>query len=290
MRRVAKLQSLETCDITFHSIGRFQDFIKTLAWKHCHDTCTIRKLRIGIVSIESAECVGIFSKVISQRLPNNDSRLASLRRLSLDGFDLSLLFAPIGTLIPFQSLSHLTLRNCSNAADFIKDMCDKFFDQARLMQLFHLSVFFRGAVQDVDASLEKLFKLCALKSLHVAWDKLGGLPQTTFNAIPRLGTSLRSLSFHDAKAMGGEINYLRGAVNTFLAPCPNLEQIGFQVDARLLDPVVWDTPIEAQESSFGGFVWVSIHLKALPELTASQGSPETPTSSVHNAPSAVFLL
>jgi hypothetical protein len=98
--------NLATLDIHFKSLHSFKEFANHLAWS---DTCesSLRNLQLSIRNTFQAS--KIIKEVVLQRPPKYRARLANVRKLTLDGFDLGELFSQIALVVRVNSITDLTL-------------------------------------------------------------------------------------------------------------------------------------------------------------------------------------
>ncbi|KAF1967654.1 hypothetical protein BU23DRAFT_285673 [Bimuria novae-zelandiae CBS 107.79] len=242
------LPRLGTCDITFLRLDRFHEFIHCLLAGPFAFRSNLKCLRIHVSNPET------FSQVFKKEVLETQCSPLNLNRLTLDGFNMQDLFRPVSQFTYVQSLTHLTLWNCRQTQSFFSQLTDTFLESPRLIDLQHLTTNFDHVNQiNIDKSLESVFKICELRSVHLTWDYPQGSPITTLAAMPLLAKSLRSLSFHQRSHIHiaeEELPYLGEGLKAVIEPCHNLLQLGIQVNEYSIIPQIWDAPVMRDHIEF----------------------------------------
>ncbi|KAF2647494.1 hypothetical protein K491DRAFT_685480 [Lophiostoma macrostomum CBS 122681] len=159
-----------------------------------------------------------------------DRRLVNVKRLTLYGFDLSNLFAPVLLMLDTEALTYLTLWKCDAVHVFMHEFVRT--SNASQLKLENLAIRLdKNAPESIDGSLKGLFGMCSLLSLHLTWDNmLDGRPAATLADISYLAPTLLFLSFYDGSivdAMDHNIEYLGAHFGESLGVCSKLQQFGF---------------------------------------------------------------
>lgn len=196
---------------------------------------------------------------------NKRRRCFRLESLRLSSFDVKEVFEPLEALVDLSMLVELHLSECMEADEFLQDLGRKLKENQMSPPLHHPyagRIPFSNSLDDLLDCSENLseFSLIAGNSeINSLWAR-----------IHRIGPSLKLLGLHTFRQGPFEDFLKNGDHDFFWKPffkaCPNLEQLGYQLQERDLELHEW----EYADGFLGRWASDFLTLRSLSMLTRAQ--------------------